>query len=92
MTIIDRFGPAVHAAVAIVAVPKELDAHFKLLEPASWFVENERGDPQKSAPCGTDPKAEMSAAVTKVTGGSTLHLKVLERSITLPGGARRQLA
>ena len=45
------------------------DAHFKLLEPASWIVENERGDPQKAAPCGADPKAEMSKALTQVKGG-----------------------
>ena len=30
------------------------DAHFKLLEPASWLVENDRGDPQKAGPCGGD--------------------------------------
>jgi hypothetical protein len=27
-------------------------AHFKLVEPASWLIENERGDPQKAGPCG----------------------------------------
>ena len=27
-------------------------AHFKLIEPPSWLVENERGDPQKAGPCG----------------------------------------
>ena len=46
------------AALLALAVPAAVDAHFKLLEPASWIVENERGDPQKSAPCGGDPKAE----------------------------------
>jgi len=35
------------------AVPGALDAHFKMLEPASWIGESERGDPQKSAPCGS---------------------------------------
>ena len=34
------------------AAPVALHAHFRLLEPASWIVENERGDPQKAAPCG----------------------------------------
>ena len=79
------------AALLALAVPAAVDAHFKLLEPASWIVENERGDPQKSAPCGADPKAEMSAAVSKVTGGSKLHLKVLE-TIYHPGHYRVALA
>jgi len=79
------------AALLALAVPAVVDAHFKLLEPASWIVENERGDPQKSAPCGADPKAEMSAAASKVTGGSKLHLKVLE-TIYHPGHYRVALA
>ena len=79
------------AALLALAVPAAVDAHFKLLEPASWIVENERGDPQKSAPCGADPKAEMSAAASKVTGGSKLHLKVLE-TIYHPGHYRVALA
>ena len=29
----------------IVALPGSLSAHFKLLEPASWLIEDERGDP-----------------------------------------------
>src|SRR5215204_1389054 len=81
----------VSAALLAISVPAVVDAHFKLLEPASWIVENERGDPQKSAPCGADPKAEMSAAVNKVTGGSKLHLKVLE-TIYHPGHYRVALA
>jgi hypothetical protein len=68
-----------------------VDAHFKLLEPASWIVENERGDPQKAAPCGADPKAEMSKAVSPVKGGSLLHLKVQE-TIYHPGHYRVALA
>ena len=28
------------------------NAHFKLLEPASWLVEDARGNPQKITPCG----------------------------------------
>jgi hypothetical protein len=73
------------------AVPAGLQAHFKLLEPASWIVESERGDPQKAAPCGAVPEAKPSDAVTKVTGGSKLHLKVLE-TIYHPGHYRVALA
>jgi hypothetical protein len=80
------------AAVACMAAgPAVVQAHFKLLEPASWQVESERGDPQKLAPCGTDPNSKPSEAVTKVTGGSKLHLKVLE-TIYHPGHYRVALA
>lgn len=78
-------------AAVLSLAPAHLAAHFKLVEPASWIVESERGDPQKSAPCGADPKAEMSNAVTKVTGGSLLHLKVVE-TIYHPGHYRVALA
>jgi len=91
MTFRPRVAFPVLAAAVLAAVPVSLDAHFKMLEPASWIVENERGDPQKAAPCGADPKAELSAAVTKVTGGGKLHLKVLE-TIYHPGHYRVALA
>ena len=68
-----------------------LDAHFKMLEPAAWIVESERGDPQKSAPCGADPKAALSGVVNKAVGGSMLHLKVVE-TIYHPGHYRVALA
>ena len=32
--------------------PAGTQAHFKLMEPASWLIEDDRGDPQKSGPCG----------------------------------------
>src|SRR5262245_18710667 len=57
-------------------------AHFKLLEPASWINSDQRGDPQKIGPCGGDPKGDnaklLTEAITKVAGGSKLHLKVQE--------------
>jgi hypothetical protein len=71
--------------------PAVVQAHFKLLEPASWIVESERGDPQKAAPCGAVPDAKQTDAVTKVTGGSKLHLKVQE-TIYHPGHYRVALA
>ena len=81
---------AVALAIA-AAVPAGVQAHFKLLEPASWIVESERGDPQKAAPCGAVPDAKPSEALTKVTGGSKLHLKVQE-TIYHPGHYRVALA
>ena len=92
---------------AAIAAPAVVQAHFKLLEPATWIVENERGDPQKAAPCGAvagaapgaapvaaaaaAPEVKPSEALTKVTGGSKLHLKVLE-TIYHPGHYRVALA
>ncbi|MGE3959722.1 MAG: SCE4755 family polysaccharide monooxygenase-like protein [Vicinamibacterales bacterium] len=73
------------------AIPAVVQAHFKLLEPASAIVESERGDPQKATPCGVTPDAKPSGVVTKVTGGSKLHLKVLE-TIYHPGHYRVALA
>ena len=65
-----------------LAVQPATYAHFKLLEPASWLIENERGDPQKLGPCGGDPSGEneqlLTGAVTEVTGGSELHLNIQE--------------
>lgn len=86
-----RLPFAFATAVVLASTPVALGAHFKLLAPASWIVENERGDPQKSAPCGADPKAEMSGVVTPVTGGSVLRLRVLE-TIYHPGHYRVALS
>ena len=86
-----RVACALFVSALAAALPHALQAHFKLLEPASWIVENERGDPQKAAPCGADPKAEMSNTVGKATGGSKLHLKLLE-TIYHPGHYRVALS
>lgn len=86
-----RVACALLASVFAAGLPHAVQAHFKMLEPASWIVESERGDPQKSAPCGADPKAEMSTALTKVAGGSKLHLKLLE-TIYHPGHYRVALS
>jgi len=51
-----RSRAALLAAALVLSASSALGAHFRLLEPASWIVENERGDPQKAGPCGVDPK------------------------------------
>jgi hypothetical protein len=77
-----RFQFSLVVVVALTALQVGTSAHFKLLEPASWINSNERGDPQKVGPCGGDPKGEneklLTNAITKVTGGSKLHLKIQE--------------
>ena len=80
-------------------------AHFKLLEPPSAIVERDNGDPQKMAPCGGNSAnaARGTAAdlgtpsniVTKVRGGTKLHLKVQETDLSprsLPCGAGSEFA
>ena len=74
--------------------PQPVQAHFKLLEPASWLVEGERGDPQKAAPCGSAPNdatAKPTDVVGKAVGGSKLHLKMQE-TVYHPGHYRVALA
>ena len=68
-------------------------AHFKLLEPASWLIEDDRGDPQKAGPCGgTNTNwGTPSYVITEVVGGQTLHLTIQE-TIYHPGHYRVALA
>jgi hypothetical protein len=82
----------VFAGVTAV-VPSVTYAHFRLLEPASWIVENERGDPQKAGPCGGSNAdwGKPTYAVTQAAGGSKLHVKVQE-TIYHPGFYRVALA
>jgi len=86
-----RFALAVAALLA--AAPLVGTAHFRLMEPASWIVENERGDPQKSGPCGGSNTdwGKPTYANTKAVGGSKLHLK-LQETIYHPGFYRVALA
>ena len=68
-------------------------AHFKLLEPVSWLVEGDRGDPQKSGPCGGSNTdwGKPSYVITKAMGGQKLHIKVQE-TVYHPGHYRVALA
>jgi hypothetical protein len=84
---------ALMSAIVVTVAPVLAHAHFRLVEPASWIVEDERGDPQKGFPCGgsnTD-YGKPSYAVSQAIGGSKLHLKVQE-TIFHPGHYRVALA
>jgi hypothetical protein len=76
-----------------MAVPAVVHAHFKLLEPASWLVEGDRGDPQKAGPCGGSNTdwGKPSNILGKAVGGQKLHVKVQE-TIYHPGHYRVALA
>ena len=68
-------------------------AHFRLLEPQGWLVENNLGDPQKLGPCGgtsADPGTPTNA-LNRVQGGQMLHIK-LQETIFHPGHYRVALA
>jgi hypothetical protein len=80
-------------AILVVGARHVADAHFRLLEPASWLIEDDRGDPQKAGPCGgtNADYGKPSYAVTKMTGGSRLHVKVQE-TVYHPGHYRIALA
>jgi len=75
------------------ALPVSADAHFTLMEPASWLMENRLGDPQKAGPCGgtSADAGTPTMTVTPVAGGSKLHLKVQE-TVFHPGHYRVALA
>jgi hypothetical protein len=81
------------AVVLLLGVRHMAEAHFRLLEPASWLIEDDRGDPQKAGPCGgtNADYGKPSYAVTKMTGGSKLHVKVQE-TVYHPGHYRISLA
>ena len=70
------------AAVMVTTLPAVTTAHFKLLTPTAWINSNDLGDPQKIGPCGGDPAGQneklLTNAITKVTGGSKLQLKIQE--------------
>src|SRR5437867_5132275 len=80
-------------SVLVTVVPAVTQAHFKLVEPASWLIEDDRGDAEKAGPCGgsnTD-YGKPSYMVTQAVGGAKLHVKVLE-TIYHPGHYRIALA
>ena len=87
---------AATVAVAGASGHDELPApapHFRLLEPISWLVESDRGDPQKTGPCGGSNTdwGKPSNAVNEAMGGQMLHIK-LEETVYHPGHYRVALA
>jgi hypothetical protein len=80
------------AAVALYLMPAQ--AHFSLVEPASWLVEtNQLGDPQKLAPCGgtSQNAGTPTGALAEVMGGAPLHIKLRE-TVFHPGHYRIALS
>ncbi len=78
---------------ALVVLAPFAGAHFRLLEPQSWIVENQLGDPQKLGPCGgtSADRGTPTNVISKVKGGQKLHVKVQE-TVYHPGHYRIALA
>jgi hypothetical protein len=83
--------PAI-AVLGALAAPAAT-AHFQLLEPDSWLIEDDRGDPQKTFPCGGTLADEgtPTGAVTAVIGGQMLKIAA-DETIYHPGHYRIALA
>src|SRR6476660_2840031 len=81
------------ASALALFLPAFVEAHFTLIEPASWLVENRLGDPQKLGPCGgTSADAGMpTGVVSQVKGGQKLKIRVQE-TVYHPGHYRVALA
>lgn len=81
------------ALLAALAAAQSVHAHFTLRAPASWIVEDDKGDPQKLAPCGgTEQNPGMpTGASTDVRGGQKLKV-VVEETVFHPGHYRIALA
>ncbi|MES2604241.1 MAG: hypothetical protein V4603_04840, partial [Pseudomonadota bacterium] len=80
-------------AVAFALASMGAHAHFKLDAPASWINEDDKGDPQKLAPCGgtVADGGARSGAITEVQGGAMTKLAVTE-TVYHPGHYRVALA
>lgn len=82
---------AVTLAMGLMSL--EARAHFFLESPASWINQDEKGDPQKMAPCGGSVAdgGTRTGVVTEVTGGSEIPL-VVNETVYHPGHFRVALA
>jgi uncharacterized protein (TIGR03382 family) len=76
--------------IIVGALASPAFAHFKLMEPESFAIQDMDGNPQKTAPCGGSA-FDPSNYVTQVQTGSTINIKVLE-TVPHPGHYRVSLA
>jgi hypothetical protein len=81
------------ALLAALAAANSVQAHFTLRAPASWIVEDDKGDPQKLAPCGgvEQNPGTPTGASTDVRGGQKLKV-VVDETVFHPGHYRIALA
>lgn len=81
------------ALAGALLTPSGGQAHFQMIQPTGWLIEDRLGDPQKLAPCGgtSANPGTPSNAVTEVQGGDNLSVKLRE-TIFHPGHYRIALA
>jgi hypothetical protein len=78
---------------AVLAIPALASAHFLMVAPTPWLQQDQRGDPQKLAPCGgtSANPGTPTGVITPVRGGDMLHIK-LQETVFHPGHYRIALA
>jgi hypothetical protein len=88
-----RTSVAFAIGAIVLLAPSAATAHFVLLEPANSLVQDERGDPQKLAPCGGSSNGPgiPTNAITEARGGDMLHIKIRE-AVFHPGHYRVAMA
>src|SRR6185436_6267994 len=62
---------------AALAVPVA-QAHFNLMQPTNWVVQNGSGDPQKQAPCGNEGVQNPTNAVATFKAGDKVPITINE--------------
>jgi hypothetical protein len=90
---LQQAGLAIAVAAAMGMGATAAQAHFLLEAPASWIEQDERGDPQKLAPCGGTiaDGGTRTGIVTELQGGAMTRLAIVE-TIYHPGHYRVALA
>lgn len=97
-----RCLPGLALAALTFSASPSAHAHITLMNPPSWVVEANLGDPQKMGPCGDDGTAavQKTGTVTKFTAGQTItvmwketvgHAGHFRISLTKPGEDRSTL-
>jgi hypothetical protein len=92
-TIMTKRAAFIAALLTATWAASPADAHFRLISPAPTLEQDDKGDPQKIAPCGgtTANPGKPSGVVTTVKGGQPLHFALTE-TVFHPGHYRIALA
>jgi hypothetical protein len=65
---------ALASTALLLSIPGDAQAHIRLLQPASWVVEDNLGNPQKDGPCGGSSVTE-TGDVTTFRAGETITVQ-----------------
>jgi len=84
-------GAALVAVGILVLAPSPANAHFILMEPASWMTQDSLGFPEKLGPCGDEEGGTPTGTVTAYHPGDTVTFTVSE-VVYHPGHYRIALA